>query len=408
MNLLFYSTVFPDADHPSRGTYNFELCSALAKAHLVRVVAPREWLSVLKRLTRRSTFQAGETIRGAGIEADYPTYWYPPKMFRGEYGTCLWRSTQRAVQRLAGSFVPDGMLSYWAHPDGEAALRIARGFRVPAVVIVGGSDVLQLPNCPRRGARVRQVLQQSDAVVTVSEGLRESVIELGIDPSRVHTVYQGVNPLFFHSENRSVSRSRSAGRVEKLGADIPLLLWVGRLVSVKRLDVLIDSCAILRRQGREFVLALAGTGPLQKALKQQVASNGLTENVCFLGAQTSESLGDWYRAADCTVMSSDSEGLPNVLRESLACGTPFVSTDVGSIREIADERYSILTPGGDPGALAEAILTVLDGPHQQCAEQYSARTWNDTAGDILKVFSDCGQSVDVSASHERLPMGVGS
>jgi glycosyltransferase involved in cell wall biosynthesis len=401
MNLLFYSTVFPDADHPSRGTYNLELCAALAKEHQIRAIAPREWPSVLTARASGRKFAAGEALGQLGIEASYPTYWYPPKLLRERYGDYLWRSSCSAVRRLGQSFRPDVVLSYWAHPDGEAAIRTAREFNIPAVVIVGGSDVLLLPRCPRRGERVRRVLTQSDAVITVSDGLREAVVSLGVAPSRVHTVYQGVNPSIFHSKDRLTARSRIVERLPAIDVRTPILLWVGRMVTVKRLDVLIDACTIMRCKGRKFSLVMAGDGPLRSTLERQVSAAGLVDSIHFLGAQSPGALGDWYRAADATVISSDSEGLPNVLRESLACGTPFVATDVGSIAEIAEERFSVLSPAGDSEALANSIAAVLDGPHHRAAQQYQARTWKDAADDVLTVFDQCGLPDELATSTER-------
>jgi peptidoglycan/xylan/chitin deacetylase (PgdA/CDA1 family) len=83
--------------------------------------------------------------------------------------------------------------------------------------------------------------------------------------------------------------------------------------------------------------------------------------VTFTGSVQHDQLADWYRAVDATVMASYSEGIPNVLRESLACGTPFVATRVGGIPEIANGNAARLVPPGDPNALAEAIDQMLDG-----------------------------------------------
>ncbi len=92
-----------------------------------------------------------------------------------------------------------------------------------------------------------------------------------------------------------------------------------------------------------------------------------------MGPVSHDQLADWYRAADLTVLCSESEGLPNVLRESVACGTPFVSTEVGSIKEIADPDYSELVPKHDAAALARGIETVLSGPHRAAAQNYQPR-----------------------------------
>jgi glycosyltransferase involved in cell wall biosynthesis len=85
---------------------------------------------------------------------------------------------------------------------------------------------------------------------------------------------------------------------------------------------------------------------------------GLGDVVHFAGTCSHDRLGDWYRAADLTVLPSRSEGLPNVLRESIACGTPFVASAVGGIAEIAPST-EWLVPAEDAEALARRIDRAL-------------------------------------------------
>ena len=82
----------------------------------------------------------------------------------------------------------------------------------------------------------------------------------------------------------------------------------------------------------------------------QAETHDLSTHITFIGPRVHDELPDWYRAADLTVLPSHSEGLPNVLRESLACGTPFVATNVGGISEIAHPDYSLLVPAEDPSS----------------------------------------------------------
>ncbi len=389
MNILFFSTVFPDDAEPSRGTYNLELCRALTVDHHVSVVSPRGWTEALPRTLTRRRYLSHNVLRGTNIKAAYPTYWYPPRVYREQYGDFLWRSSRSAVQQVCKDAAPDAVLSYWAHPDGEAGLLAAREYDVPSAVIVGGSDVLILPNCPKRGERVQRVLKESDAVITVSDGLREKVMELGIDAAHVHTITQGINTQLFHNAGREAAQARLAQQYASLGHERSVLLWVGRMVDVKRLDVLINAVAVLRDGGRDFVLCLVGDGPQRGMIETQVNEQALTDHVVFAGAVSPDSLGDWYRTADATILSSESEGLPNVLRESLACGTPFVSTNIGSIAEIADEQYAILVPPNDAHALAHGIDEVLDGSHRAHAREYRPRTWDTMADDVVKLFQQC-------------------
>ena len=107
--------------------------------------------------------------------------------------------------------------------------------------------------------------------------------------------------------------------------------------------------------------------------------------VLFAGAMAHHALPDWYRAADITVMSSWSEGIPNVLLESLACGTPFVATGVGSIPDLAVDPAHDIVPPGDAAALARAIANRLAHPvERRSMIQYR---WSDTAATVVSVLT---------------------
>jgi teichuronic acid biosynthesis glycosyltransferase TuaC len=379
MNLLFLSMTFPDAAAASRGTYNLALCAALAEQHHVSVIAPRSWL---ERIRRRS-FATPAECTAHDIDCRYPTFWYPPGILRSKLGRCLWQSVRSSVRKVADECTFDAVLSYWAHPDGEAGLRAAQMLGVPHAVIVGGSDVLLLPRDRARRDCVRRVLNESDTVLTVSDGLRDAVIELGVDPVRVHTVYQGIDTTLFTPGDQHAARQRL-----QLPPDGSLLVWVGRMVDVKGLDVLLGACSELQRRGREVDLYLIGDGPLRRTVAAQIQSHGLSHSVHCIGPLPPAQVADWYRAADATVLSSWSEGLPNVLRESLACGTPFVATDVGSIGEIASPDVARLCPPGDPRSLAAAIDALLDGEYRAAAARYQPRTWRDCADEVTSIL-DC-------------------
>src|SRR5262249_35970521 len=159
----------------------------------------------------------------------------------------------------------------------------------------------------------------ADAVVTASEDLRTKVIELGVNPHKVQVVYRGVDQHVFVPGERGEARRRLG-----IAPELPTLVWVGRMVPVKGLDVLLEAAARLRDHGVDFRLHLVGDGPLRSSLEEQSRRRGLSEVISFKGRVDNHSLPDWYRAADLTVLPSRSEGVPNVLRESLACGTPFV------------------------------------------------------------------------------------
>jgi glycosyltransferase involved in cell wall biosynthesis len=225
-------------------------------------------------------------------------------------------------------------------------------------------------------------------------------MEFGIAPQKVHVWHQGVEKERFYPADRALSRSKLG-----LAADRHILLWVGRLVSVKGVDILLKASAALR--GRlDFHLYLIGDGPLKPTLHKQAAELRLYGTVSFLGSRPNHELPDWYRAADLTVLPSRSEGLPNVLRESLACGTSFVASRVGSIAEIAQKPWDQLVPRDDPNALADAIARALQQSPSQVRPPFQCPSWEESAEALLRLVMSrmCADTV----GNEHSPNGVGS
>ena len=381
MKILFLSSIFPHTTAPVRGTFNLEICRALAEEHEVKIVAPRSWTEVIRSIFSKQQTEADSETQNHNIEVTYPTYFYLPKFLRHMYGWFMWISVRRHLNKVIQEFSPEVIVSYWAHPDGEVGLRAANLACIPAAVIVGGSDVLVVTESPSRRPLIQKVLRESAAVFTVSEGLRQKVISLGTNSHQVHTVYQGTDVNTFTQGSQTVARQNL-----KLDLNRKMLVWVGRMVPIKGLDILINACSQLKNQGHDFQLNLVGDGPLRDELQRDVTQRGLTDVVHFAGSVKHSELADWYRSADATVMSSWSEGLPNVLRESLACGTPFVSTNVGSIEEIADEKYSQLVPPGNATQLATAIKNIFTGDFSQAAKQYQPESWNQAAANLYEIL----------------------
>jgi len=373
----------------------------------VRVVAPLPWPEVVKgRDVRQSAHKSQSLVQtgcpeasvdGDKVRVERPVFYYPPKVLRHHYGRFMWWSVRKTVERLTFDFRPDWVISYWAHPDGDAGVRAAQKLGAKSAVIIGGSDVLLLTKEPKRCEKIKRVLRESDAVLAICDGLKNRAIELGAAPERVHRLYQGIDPEVFCQDDRATARVRL-----NLSKSDPMFVWVGRMVGVKRLDILAEAFGSVVKQRPEAKLYLLGEGAAEQPIRQLVENRGLSESIIFVGAVQQSELPDWYRAADATLLSSESEGLPNVLRESLACGTPWVSTDVGSIEEIAAADHSIIVPVGDVTALADGVLQILEPIYRNGAAAYQAKTWRDTAIKLQRILSGSGRassgSVDVEVS----------
>jgi glycosyltransferase involved in cell wall biosynthesis len=387
MRILFLSSVFPQPHDPTRGIYCLKLLEALSRDHEVKVISPWSWTRRLRSAIRGGGMGVDLQVEHARLDTRYPCYYYPPGLLKDLHGWLMWISSRAALRRMLADFSPECILSYWAHPDGEAALRAARSIGVPMALIIGGSEVLLMTQQPMCRHRFLGVLQAADALLPVSRDLKLKTEALGISPDKVHVLYQGVDRELFSPGSRAESRRRLGLPVEG-----KVLLWVGRMVPVKGLDVLLQACSILWARDIDFRLYLIGDGPLRKPLEAQAASLGLAGFVVFAGAQQNERLPDWYRAADLTVLPSRSEGIPNVLRESLACGTPFVASRVGGIPEIAHLEPHRLVPPEDAGQLAGALHECLSAPLPCTAsDSASARSHDDAATDMATLLGRLGR-----------------
>jgi glycosyltransferase involved in cell wall biosynthesis len=288
-----------------------------------------------------------------------------------------------AFHRAFKTLQPDVIFATWAYPDGWAAIRLAHSVGLPVVLKVHGSDLLQLDAFPSRKRGTMEALTQADRIIAVSQDLRRNAIELGADADNVRLIYNGVDPLVFKAGSRMEAR-------RKLGLDPtrPVLLFIGNLLPVKGIDILLQSCALLKRSDFDFELHIIGRGPLQGQIEKQIETEHLQDRVRLQGSIPNDHLADWYRAASLFVLPSRSEGVPNVLLEAAACGTPFVASNVGGIPEIAHLGSSRLFEVEDINGLASSIRAKLMDGTLDTQVKPAARTHGDAARELIAVFEE--------------------
>ena len=377
MRILLVTDNFPNPMQPTIGTFNLQMARALARTNDLVVIAYVPWLQEWR--LRRAGTRLERRRAEDRIEIHHPRYLYPPGVMRTLYPWFLWHSVAATAREVLRRFAPDVILSYWLHPDGAVAIRLAGMAGVPAVVMSGGSDLLLLTTRPLRRRAIAHVLDKADAVVCVSEHLARTATQLARAGTPVHVVRRGVDLDRFCAGDRAAARASLGWDPGKRA-----LLWVGRMSPEKGLDVLVDACARLPRD-LDFSLHLAGDGPLRGELAERARRAGLAQRIVFAGMVPHGALPDWFRAADVTVLPSRSEGVPNVLLESIACGTPFVASDVGGVAEIADPRADRLTPAGDADALAAAIAEVLSQPSTG-PRRFMPESWGRSAAALENVL----------------------
>jgi glycosyltransferase involved in cell wall biosynthesis len=205
----------------------------------------------------------------------------------------------------------------------------------------------------------RALARVSDCLTGVSQATVDDLVRLGVAPPakfRVLPLGLDLDPL---AEPDEGLRRESRGEL-RIGAEEILLVFVGRVVPIKRLDLLLGALALARQAEPRLRLALVGDGAERPGLERQAAELGIAADVRFLGYR--RELRPLFAAADIAVLSSDNEGTPVSLIEAAAAGLPAVATDVGGVREVVGEETGTLVPRGDAPALAGALLAMAGDP----------------------------------------------
>ncbi|HIC91614.1 MAG TPA: glycosyltransferase family 4 protein, partial [Syntrophaceae bacterium] len=196
----------------------------------------------------------------------------------------------------------------------------------------------------------------------------------------------GVDTTRFYPLNKKEARI-------KLGLPLNnrIILGAGHLIERKGFHHLIDAIHILVEQGKyhDILTVIVGEGDFRGNLERQVARLKLELYVRLVGIKPNEELVYWYNAADIFSLVSSREGWPNVLFESLACGTPVVATAVGGTPEVINsEEYGLLVQKQEPRQIAEALEKALEKKWDtnRLIKYARENTWDKVARKVLLEF----------------------
>ncbi len=194
------------------------------------------------------------------------------------------------------------------------------------------------------------------SIICCAERAKEVHAQLGYDGNRMCVISNGYNLSVFGPDHDAGIRLRME---LALTADEPVIGFIARYNPQKDHDTLLKSLARLKARGNCPRCLLVGTGMDDKnsELITKIDKLGLQDKVLMLGRRND--IPSVMNALDLHVMSSSSEGFPNVLAEAMACGTPCVSTDVGDAAVIVGNT-GLIVPPRDPEALAVAIEKMLE------------------------------------------------
>jgi D-inositol-3-phosphate glycosyltransferase len=247
-----------------------------------------------------------------------------------------------------------------------------------------------------------QIVGCADVVVASGPAEAGQLVALvGADPDRVEIVAPGVDHAFFSPGDRDGARAAvglSPG---------PVLLFVGRIQPLKRLDVAVAALAELRDPSATLVVvggASGSDGARTLASVQTTADAlGVADQIRWVPPQPHHLLSTWYRSADVVVVPSRSESFGLVALEAAACGRPVVASAVGGLTEIIDDGVTgHLVDGDDPADHAARIVALLADPQaarrmgEAAALRSRQSTWSTTAARLRRVYADLAHRAPVT------------
>jgi len=350
----------------------------------------------------------------AQVNTQYVPVFYLPVIGRS-VNSLFYEMNLRRVKEMFHKC--DAVLATWLYPDAVAVARLARECGKPVWIKVHGSDTFHLRFRLRRTA-ILDACNYASGILPNCGFLAERLIEAGVDPAKVHVVPNGVDTqLFRYRSKEEALKELSGSRINlQLSSENKIVLFVGNLVPIKGPDILLEAFARMMSEmsniessikysalgTRHSTLLFIGAGPMRGQLERRARHLGISDSVIFLGSRPHEEVALWMNVADCLCVPSRSEGMPNVVVESLASGLPVVATDVGACRELlADESACIIVPTlkrdraddqiePDIAGLAAAMENRIVCPvvdRQDMALGHAARwSWTATAGSVVRLI----------------------
>jgi glycosyltransferase involved in cell wall biosynthesis len=266
------------------------------------------------------------SLRSAGIGIDV-------HVIRGDSHPSAYLTSVPAIIRHARDFGADLVHAHYGLAGWSASF-VPR----PLVVSFCGDDLLGTPDMagrPTWKSRIavrmsHRAARRADAIICKSENLRQALPSLA-DRKRAEVIPNGVDLSRFRPGDRQEARARLG-----LAPDTPFVLFPH---------------STEQRAQKRFDLAAAAVA----AAGQQYPGVQLLT----VSGVPHQNMPDWYRAADCFLLTSRTEGSPNTVKEALACGLPVVTVDVGDVRRWTERVPGCEIAEPDPASLADAITRVL-------------------------------------------------
>ncbi|MGQ0660429.1 glycosyltransferase [Sphingosinicella sp.] len=377
LRVLTLSTLFPHQQQPTLGLFVERQSRGLAaredvELEVVSAVGLPVWpLSLHPHYAPLAALPERETWKDLTVHRPRFRVW--PGIGGSGAARRMADALLPVLRRIRERFPFDVIDAEFFWPDGPAAVRLGAALGVPVSIKARGADIHHWTMQPGIGEQIVAAGRAADGLLAVSAALKADMVAIGMPAEKIRVHHTGVDLERFRPLDRAAAKAA-------LGVSGPLLVSAGHLIARKGQKLAIGALASLP----EATLMLVGDGPDRAALERRAAEADVAGRVRFLGVRPHEELPALLAAADVTVLPSASEGLANVWVESLACGTPVVTTDVGGAPDVIDRPEAGRLVPREPAAIAAAVAELLaEPPDQEVVRAKAARFSWDANRDAL-------------------------
>ncbi len=377
MHIGVITPLFPTRREPYRGAAIWNTLRALTAHASVSAYCVHPYPKFGRRRSFRYHHEPVDAFQ-YGVPAQMVHYFAVP------WATRCWNAHaihRRLTPTLRAASL-DLLLCYWIHPEGYAAVRLARALGIPVVLGTRGSDLAKPHRNPMLRNQIRLAMEQADAVLCVSQDLARRATALGAAGEKVLTIPNGVDRTVFDCHATDATRERL-----RIPAGCHLAVFVGWLSELKGISQLVQALGMLQqRDPGRWRLAVIGEGYLRGAIERQIARLGLNGQVFLLGPKRPAEVADWMKAADVLCLPSETEGCPNVVLEALSVGTPVLATAVGGVPDLVHDDCGILIQNRQPQEIAEGLRTITSRRWDRRAiARANGRGWDRVARETYDV-----------------------
>jgi len=365
-NLTIISNLYPLPWEPNRATFNKQQFEQLEDTFNLNVLVPiafNDWFRHRNEIIQSTTLR-------------YVPYFYLPKLGRRFYSVFLFLSILCHSGLWLKRKKNHILLASWAFPEAVATSWLSKLFQCKFFFKVHGSDINLHGAFPARAKQIVTASKHAKGILSVSKALKSNMVAMGVESNKIEVIYNGVNHQKFGER-----------QPRKLAEDY--VLYVGNLKATKGVFELLTGFSKIAKQFPDLKLVFAGPGGLQKQLAEKAKQLTIESRVTFLGSVNHDELPALLQHANVVALPSYNEGVPNVLLESMACGTPVLATAVGGIPEVVIENIcGQLIPPKDCDAVASGLSNILSKQwsHKEIAAHSQQFSWHKNKQQLIALL----------------------